>query len=163
MSYTHPAISKCRLIKFLMSPFLAYSLRWGVILGVPFSITVGNVQPSMALPVEEIADKLAGIPVYVIRNDDGLVTISRPEAEATRQAIIYAFMSRQDAATFLTRANTANPNFSPGAEIGLIDLNFLYQGIQSNSSQLLQIVYVPTEDRVAQAISIDSNYEGGVP
>jgi len=150
-------------MRVLTSPFLAVALKWSVVFLAPIFTTIGIVQSSVALPEEQIADKLAGIPVYVMSNGDGVITITQTESEATQQTNIYAFMSRQDALTFLTRANAANPNFAPSAEIGLIDLEHLYQGVQSSDEQSLQIVYVPTEDSIVQARKIDPSYEGGVP
>ncbi len=119
---------------------------------------------ALALTTEQVADKLTNVPVYVIGNDDGLVLISNGQAEGQlSQPSLYVFMTEQDAETFLARANEANPQFAPEAQVGLTNLETLYQEAQSQSDRPLQLVYVPEETEAAQAAALNVGYQGGVP
>ena len=121
--------------------------------------------PAFALTNEQVASKLANVPVFVIGNNDGLVLISNGQAEGQlSQPSLYVFMTEQDAKTFLARANAANPQFAPEAQVGLTSLENLYQEAESHSSDRpLQIVYVPEEAEATQATALNVGYQGGVP
>ncbi|NJM97814.1 MAG: hypothetical protein HC800_12250 [Phormidesmis sp. RL_2_1] len=128
------------------------------------TIGVAAVNPALALTQEQVAQKLASVPVFVIGNDEGLILISNAQEEGRlAQPSLYVFMTEQDAETFLSRANAANPEFAPEAEIGITNLQTLYQESQSNSERPLQLVYVPEEAEAAQAAELNSGYQGGVP
>ncbi len=120
--------------------------------------------PAFALTTEQVADKLTNVPVFVIGNDDGLVLISNGQAEGQlSQPSLYVFMTEQDAETFLARANEANPQFAPEAQVGLTNLETLYEEAQTQSDRPLQLVYVPEEAEATQAAALNVGYQGGVP
>ena len=117
---------------------------------------------AMALTQEQVAEKLSNVPVFVLGNDSGLILISSAEAEGQAASpSLYVFMTEQDAETFLSRANEANPEFAPDAQIGLTNLEKLYQETQADDS--LQVIYVPEQDEATQAAELETGYQGGVP
>ncbi|MGB3293724.1 MAG: Tic22 family protein [Phormidesmis sp.] len=142
---------------------VARSMALGVI-GISL-IGVGlGASPALALTQEQVGEKLSGVPVFVIGNDSGLILVNTAQAnEAAQQPSLYVFMTEQDAETFLAQANEANPEFAPDAEVGITNLEILYQESRSNSEQPIQLVYVPEADEANQAVELNTGYRGGVP
>ena len=71
----------------------------------------GLIAPNAALALtqEQVAEKLSSVPVYVLGNESGLILISGAQEGAPPEPSLYVFMTEQDAETFLSRANEANP------------------------------------------------------
>ncbi|MEO0884535.1 MAG: Tic22 family protein [Cyanobacteria bacterium J06648_10] len=124
----------------------------------------GLVAPNAAeaLTQDEVAEKLSSVPVYVLGNESGLILISSAQEGQAEQPSLYVFMTEQDAETFLARANEANPEFAPNAQIGLTNLEKLYQETQSTEDPL-QVIYVPQQDEASEAAALGTGYQGGVP
>lgn len=115
-----------------------------------------------ALTQEQVAEKLSSVPVFVLGNENGLILISSAQTEGqAEEPSLYVFMTEQDAETFLSRANEANPEFAPDAQIGLTNLEKLYQETQAEES--LQVIYVPEQDEASEAAALGTGYQGGVP
>jgi hypothetical protein len=123
----------------------------------------GMVNPALALTVDQVGEKLAGVPVYVISSTNGLVLISTDQEGTASEPSLFVFMNEQDANTFLSRANENNPEFAPGAQVTLTSLENLYKESQSNSEQPLNLTFLPEETEVSQASQITTEYQGGVP
>ncbi len=124
-----------------------------------------GARPALALTQEQVSAKLSSVPVFVIGNDNGLVLVNgAAQSEgAAPQPSLYVFMTSQDAETFLARANEANPQFAPEAEVGITNLETLYTEARANTEQPIQLVYVPEPDEASQAAALNTNYRGGVP
>ncbi len=124
----------------------------------------GTINPALALTTEQVGEKLAGVPVYVISGESGLLLISADQDGQTSEPSLFVFMTEQDATTFLTKANENNPEFAPGAQITLTSLENLYKEAQApDSEQPLRLSYVPEATEVNQAIQLNAEYRGGVP
>ena len=125
---------------------------------------IGLVAPNAALALTQaqVAEKLSSVPVYVLGNESGLILISGAQEGETGEPSLYVFMTEQDAETFLSRANEANPDFAPDAQIGLTNLEKLYEETQSTEDPL-QVVYVPQQDEASEAAALGTGYQGGVP
>jgi len=124
----------------------------------------GLVAPTavLALTQAQVAEKLSSVPVYVLGNDSGLILISGAQEGASNEPSLYVFMTEQDAETFLSRANEANPDFAPDAQIGLTNLEKLYTETQT-TNEPVQVVYVPQQDEASEAAALGTGYQGGVP
>mgnify|MGYP001801049570 CR=1 FL=1 len=124
----------------------------------------GLIAPNvaMALTQGEVAEKLSSVPVYVLGNESGLILISGAQEGEETQPSLYVFMAEQDAETFLSRANEANPEFAPDAQVGLTNLEKLYTETQSPDDPV-QVIYVPQQEEASEAASLETNYQGGVP
>jgi Tic22-like family len=124
----------------------------------------GMINPALALTTEQVGEKLAGVPVYVISSESGLLLISTNQEGQTTEPSLFVFMTEQDASTFLAKANENNPEFAPGAQITLTSLENLYTEAQSaDSEQPLRLSYVPEATEVSQASELNTEYRGGVP
>ena len=143
---------------------LAQSITLGAISLSLLSVGIG-ASPALALTQEQVGEKLSNVPVFVIGNDSGLILVNGAQAEGTEapQPNLYVFMTSQDAETFLARANEANPAFAPEAEVGITNLETLYQEARTNTEQPIQLVYVPEADEASQAAELSTSYQGGVP
>ncbi len=119
--------------------------------------------PALALTTEQVGEKLARVPVYVLGSENGLVLISaNTEGEESKPRLL-VFMAEQDATAFLARENANNPEFAPDAEVSLISLEALYQETQANAEQDFKLAYVPEASEVTQAAEVNDEYQGGVP
>ncbi|MGB7085794.1 MAG: Tic22 family protein [Phormidesmis sp.] len=128
------------------------------------TILIGFSAPAFALPPSQVAEKLSSVPVFVLGNDNGLILLSSAQAEGEAQEpSLYVFMTEQDAETFLARANEANPEFAPDAQVGVTNLDKLYQESRTEGEQPLRLVYVPEESEATQAAELNAEYQGGVP
>ncbi|MGB3297407.1 MAG: Tic22 family protein [Phormidesmis sp.] len=121
------------------------------------------VNPAIALTTEQVSEKLARVPVYVISSSQGLVLISAESEGQQSKPSLFVFMTAQDANTFLTRANEKNPQFAPDAQVTLTSLENLYKETQAGGDQQLQLTYFPEAAEVTQASELNAEYRGGVP
>jgi len=145
-----------------MKSFIRRALALGAI-GTSL-LGVGLVAPNaaFALTQEQVAEKLSSVPVYVLGNESGLILISGAQEGQSSEPSLYVFMAEQDAETFLSRANEANPAFAPNAQIGLTNLEKLYAETQS-TDEPVQVIYVPQQDEANEAAALGTGYQGGVP
>lgn len=147
-----------------MKSFIRRALALGALGTSLLSATLAAPGAAWALTQEQVAEKLSNVPVFVLGNESGLILISSVAEEgesAEPSPSLYVFMTEQDAETFLSRANEANPEFAPDARVGLTNLEKLYQETQADDS--LQVIYVPEQDEATQAAALETNYQGGVP
>ena len=124
-----------------------------------------GASPALALTQEQVSEKLASVPVFILGNEEGLILfdINAQSEGETPQPGLHVFMSAQRAEAFLAQANEANPEFAPDAEVGMINLKLLYQEAVANSEQPIQLMYVPEADQASQAAELSDSYQGGVP
>ncbi|MGC1309568.1 MAG: Tic22 family protein [Phormidesmis sp.] len=129
-------------------------------------------QPAQALTQDQIADRLSGVPVFVIGIGNELVSYpASPEAEGGNSEVLFVFMSEQDAESYiaLTRTNEEISDLPPEAEVGVQSLEYLYklenasQAEQAESRRPLRLVYVPEDDEASQAAALNTGYQRGVP
>ncbi len=122
------------------------------------------VNPAIALTTEQVSEKLARVPAYVIASNQGLVLISANRDGQESQPSLFVFMTEQDANTFLAQANENNPEFAPDARVTLTSLENLYQETQAGGGeQPLRLTYFPEATEVSQASELNTEYRGGVP
>ena len=115
------------------------------------------VLPARALPTEQVADRLADVPVYVLGNEDGLLLLSTQESADS--ASVYVFMSKPEADAFIAN----HPEVSQGNQLLLLSLKELYQQSQPEAEQPLRLTLVPEAAETSQAVALNSEYPGGVP
>ncbi|MEL6938028.1 MAG: Tic22 family protein [Cyanobacteria bacterium J06598_1] len=144
-----------------MKSFIRRALALGAIGSSLLGATLMAPSAALALTQEQVAEKLSSVPVFVLGNESGLILISSSEEGQPAEPSLYVFMTEQDAETFLSRANEANPEFAPNAQIGLTNLEKLYQETQAEEE--LQLVYVPEQDEATEAAALGTGYQGGVP
>ncbi|MGB5916770.1 MAG: Tic22 family protein [Phormidesmis sp.] len=147
-----------------MKSFIRRTLALSAIGTSLLGATLMAPSAAWALTQAQVAEKLSSVPVFVLGNENGLILISsaqsdQPEGPPAGPSL-YVFMSEQDAETFLSRTNQANPEFAPDAQVGITSLEKLYQETQTED---LPIVYVPEQDEATEAAALGTGYQGGVP
>lgn len=113
--------------------------------------------PVRALPTEQVADRLADVPVYVLGNEDGLLLLSTEESADS--ASVYVFMAKSEADAFIA----THPEVAQGNRLLLFSLKELYEQSQPQSEQPLRLTLVPEAAETSQAVALNSDYPGGVP
>lgn len=145
-----------------MKSFIRRALALGAIGTSLFGAGLVAPNAALALTQAQVAEKLSSVPVYVLGNESGLILISGAQEGESDEPSLYVFMTEQDAETFLSRANAANPAFAPDAQVGLTNLEKLYAETQSTDDPV-QVVYVPQQEEATEAASLGTGYQGGVP
>lgn len=144
--------------------------KQAVALGVLSAIGAGTIgaiatRPALAIPEAQIAEKLTNVPVYVIRNGDGLLLVPGAQTDEDQpvEPSLLVFMGRTEAETLLAEANEADPEFAANLQIATTSLERVYAQFQNNPENSLRLRYVPERAEASQADDIDEAYRGGVP
>lgn len=139
-------------------------------LGVASALGAGLIgviatRPAIAIPQAQIAEKLTNVPVYVIRNGDGLLLVpsAQTDPEQPAEPSLLVFMGRTEAETLLAEATEADPEFAANLQIATTSLERVYAQFQNNPEESLRLRYVPERAEASQADDIDEAYRGGVP
>ena len=142
-----------------LSNTLAGTLGLSVSLAVATAGLLGTVAglPARALPTEQVAARLASVPVYVLGNENSLLLLSTEQNADS--ASLFVFMSPSRAETFVA----SNPEIADGNQIMAVNLAELYKQSRTQQEQPLQLTFVPEEDEASQAAELNPEYRGGVP
>ena len=145
-----------------MNSFIRQTLARTLALGAIGAGFLGAIatKDAIALPQAQVAEKLSSVPVFVLGNDNGLILDSNAPEEPAAEPSLFVFMTEQDAETFLARANEANPEFAPDAQVGITNLESLYTESQSSDEEPLNLIYVPEEAEATQAAELNEQYRG---
>ncbi|MEM7593818.1 MAG: Tic22 family protein [Cyanobacteria bacterium P01_A01_bin.83] len=144
--------------------------RWSAGLGVAgaffFALGVAENLPAIALPQEEVLEKLDPVPVFTIADEQGAPLVTAGDDNAK---LAGAFISQQDANEFVNQLKTKHPEFAEKVRVVPVSLGEVYQLSESAQSQEnpLNFAYIPEEESVNSAKTIgEANqqpYQGGVP
>ncbi|MEL6440595.1 MAG: Tic22 family protein [Cyanobacteria bacterium J06621_8] len=145
-------------------------MRWGITLGVAGAtfLSWGAIEnlTAIALPEEEVLEKLAPVPVFTITDEQGAPLVVSGENDAQVAGV---FISHQDAENFVNQLKTEKPELASKVSVVLVSLGEIYQLSESAKDQgnSLNFDYVPDEEAVNSAKTIgEANqqpYQGGVP
>lgn len=115
------------------------------------------VSPAIALSDEQVAQQRSTVLTYVVEGENGPVY-----AEDTEQGLInlLAFMSEESARNFIAESGPEN---AASLQIVPTNLERIHQAVEQANDDSLRIALVPEESEVQQALSVDAEYEGGVP
>lgn len=84
-------------------------LSWGAALGVAGSTIIGSsiigTNPALALPQEQILEKLGPVPVFTITDDKGAPLVASVPNKPKEGGVAGVFINRQDAEAFVDRLN----------------------------------------------------------
>lgn len=133
--------------------------RWGVRLGVFSSalagFLMGMTSNSLALPQEDIVQKLQQVPVFTIADEDGAPLVASGDNDSRVTGV---FMSQQDAKEFVGRLKNENPELGEQVQVIALSLGEIYQLEQEQQNQeegdSLNFAYVPMEKQVESAMSV---------
>ncbi len=145
-------------------------IRWSATMGLLGAVVTAGLGQlkALALPAEQIMQKLNPVPVFTITDEQGTPLVaSRNEEQDSQFAGV--FISQQDAKNFVTRLQNQNPDLASKVRVVPVPLGKVYELDQKNQSEgnNLNFTYVPNEEAVNSAKAIlDQNgqqYQGGVP
>lgn len=135
-------------------------LRWGATLGLIgttlFGPSLAGMNRAIALPQEDILDKLRMVPVFTITDAQGAPLIaSYPNSQqgGDSSSVAGVFISRQDALEFIENLETRNPDLADEVRVTPISLAEIYQLTYSSESPSLRVSYVPTQEQVEAAVA----------
>ena len=131
------------------------SLVGGVLFG-PLPMT--NMQ-ALALSQEEIVTKLSTVPVFIIVDTQGRSLMASTTEDQEAQVPL-VFIDGEDAETFLTNAQAQNAAFAEQAQVAPIWLGDLYQQAQSQPDGPTQLAYIPIEEQLESATTIQDTFQG---
>ncbi|MBE9043094.1 hypothetical protein IQ255_01500 [Pleurocapsales cyanobacterium LEGE 10410] len=145
-------------------------VRWSATLGAVgaslFGLGIGGNLTALALPQEQILEKLDPVPVFTIADEQGAPLVASGENEAKVAGV---FISQEDANQFVEQLKTENPELAEKVQVVPVSLGEVYKLSESAQSQenALNFAYVPEEEAVNQAKTIgegtEQPYQGGVP
>lgn len=140
-------------------------IRRGTLLGMVGTAILGASLSSLkalALPAEQIVQKLNPVPVFTIADEQGAPLVASGEDDAKVAGV---FISQQDANNFVTRLESQNPDLASKVQVVPVRLGEVYQLAQENSeTNDLNFAYVPNEAAVNDAKTVSgTEYAGGVP
>ena len=147
-------------------------MRWGATVGIVgtaiasswFSTTL----EALALPKEQIEQKLKEVPVFAIADSKGAPLVAS-EKDGTRVAGV--FISQTDAKKFVEDLKTKNPRLANQVKVVGVSLAEVYKLSQENVNKKdrLNFAFVPVQSQVELAKKVTTNngqtqkYAGGVP
>ncbi len=145
-------------------------VRWSATLGLIGSALLGSWfsqnPEALALPEDQIIEKLKPVPVFTIADQDGSPLIASGDDNSKVAGV---FMSQQDANNFVERLKNENPELADKVQVTPVSLGEVYQLAQKNEAQAngLNFAYVPVQTEVELAKKLLSEngqeYQGGVP
>lgn len=140
-------------------------IRRGTLIGIVstaiLSTSLSNLK-ALALPAEQIVQKLNPVPVFTIADEQGAPLVASGENDAKVAGV---FISQQDANDFVTRLESENPDLASKVQVVPVSLGEVYKLAQENAeNEGLNFAYVPNEAAVDDAKTVSgTQYEGGVP
>lgn len=145
-------------------------VRWGATLGllgisvVGYGLT-GNLK-ALALPEEQVVQRLRTVPVFLIAKGDGGVLSQCVDPSNGQQVgcdnekkvlITPAFISQRDAQTVLERLKNSNPNEGQNLQIIPKSLGEVYQQVEQANKEKKDSVlvdYLPVQQQVESAMAL---------
>lgn len=150
------------MIKSTIKISAALSLIGSTLIGA----TLATTFKVLALPTEQILQKLSPVPVFTVADEKGAPLVASGEDNAKVAGV---FISQQDAENFISKLQTQNPELGKKVKVVPVSLGEVFklgQGDQKDKNGL-NFAYVPKQSEVqaAQTIASQGNqkYKGGVP
>ncbi len=139
-----------------MKSLLRWSVRLGVFSSAVAGFLVSIVPNSIALPQEQIVQKLQQVPVFTIADENGAPLVASGDNDSRVTGV---FMSQQDAKEFVDRLKNENPDLGQQVQVIALSLGEVYQLEQQQENQQqegdsLNFAYVPMEEQVESALSV---------
>lgn len=129
-------------------------VRWSASLGLIGSIFLGQLLPGMnraiALPAEEIMEKLESVLVFTITNAEGTPLVASVTNETQEASIVSFFMSEQDAKDFVQKIQQQNPELAGNTQVVPVSLAKVYELEQANANnpERLEFAFIPVQEQV---------------
>jgi len=142
--------------------------RWSATLGIVSSavLWIGQTMTALALPPEQIIQKLGPIPVFTIADEQGAPLVKTGEDNLKTAGV---FISQQDAQNFVAQLKQENPDLGGKVQVVPVSLGEIYELQKQNATNAegLKFAFVPEKSEVDSAKTVLSEngqeYLGGVP
>jgi nickel transport protein len=135
-------------------------VRWSATVGLVGSVLAGTVLTGamrvLALPQDQILQKLRTIPVFTIANSQGAPLVASPPQGQKGQPVAGVFINQKDAQAFLESLKTNKPDLAKGVSVVPISLAEVYQLEVANKNKPdgLGFTFVPNKQQVDSAVAI---------
>jgi hypothetical protein len=137
-----------------MKSFLRWSQKLALIGGIMLGTLAGSVQV-LALPNEQIVERLRSVVVFTLANSEGSPLIATPTQGDQRDPIFGVFINRQDAQAFLDELKTREPETVQGIEVVTVPLDKVYEYSVAqraqNGAEQLRVAFFPDARQVEEA------------
>jgi hypothetical protein len=138
------------------------SLIGGTLLG-----SLGGINlKALALPAEQVVQKLKPVPVFTITDAQGAPLVAAGKNEAKVAGV---FISQKDAQTFVSQLQKQKPDIGSKVKVIPVSLGEVYRISQESQGKAngLNFQYVPKQSEVDVAKTLPAEggqkYQGGVP
>lgn len=141
-------------------------VRWGATLGLAGSAIIGSSfigsMGALALPQEQIVQKLGPVPVFTITDQKGAPLVASVPNEQNNgqnqqpKSIAGVFINQQDAQAFVEQLKTKNPELAQSVKVVPVSLGEVYKLDQANQNKpnSLDFTYVPSKQQVDAALAL---------
>jgi nickel transport protein len=143
-----------------MQPLARWTLIWAwvgssvlVPVFIPAFIRSGQV---LALPEDEIVGKLRAVPVFILTNAEFKSLVATPPNSPNKSPVAGAFISHQDAQTFLETLKTRNPELAKHVRVVAVSMGEIYKLSQKDKTKpgYLAFTYMPMQKQVDTAVAL---------
>lgn len=139
-------------------------VRWGATIGLIGGAIFGSTFVPLlmehtqvrALPEDQIVNKLRSVPVFTLTNAEGAPLVATPPNSPNKSPVAGAFISRQDAQTFLDNLKTRNPDLAKNVRVVAVSMGEIYKLSQKDKTKpdYLAFAYVPMQKQVDTAVAL---------
>lgn len=135
-------------------------VRWGTALGLVGGAMIGasalgNTRV-LALPQEQILQKLGPVPVFTITDNKGAPLIASVPNSEKKGGLAGVFINQKDAQAFVAQLKTKNPQLAKTVRVVPVSLGEVYKLDQANQSKpnAVDVAYVPSKQQVDAALQL---------
>ena len=132
-------------------------VRLGAVFSIVASTLIGpslKDMSALAIPAEQVLQKLAPVPVFTITDQNGSPLVASINREGdSNSSVAGVFISKSDADAFVERLKTENPDLAATVKVVPVSLGEVYEMSQSSqqNGQKLKFAYVPIRRQVESA------------
>ncbi len=133
------------------------------LLGGGMIATTFHTPQALALSEDQLLDKFAEVPVFVVADRaGGYVTsvVDLPNDGVGNVALLRVFFNEPDAVAFVDQVRQDDPRFNPGGSVGVIDLASVHRLAREDREFPLKLIFIPAADDLEAARALDSGFGG---
>lgn len=137
-------------------------LLCGLLGGGLMSATL-HTTPAIALSEDELLDKFAEVPVFVVADSSGgYVTsvVDLPNDGIGNVSLLRVFFNEPDVLAFVEQVRQEEPQFNQGGSVGVIDLASVHRLAEEDREIPLKLVFIPASEDLQAARALDSDFGG---
>lgn len=143
--------------------------RWGATLGIAGSAIIGSslvgIMQVLALPQEQIVQKLGAVPVFTITDNKGaplVASVPNPKNQGSaanpqkKTSVAGVFINQRDAQAFVQKLEKENPALAKTVRVVPVSLGEVYKLDQANQDKpnSLNVAYLPSQQQVDAALNL---------